>query len=173
MFDDLACRINLSTSSTFRTARDAARTARNFVKDQPDGRMLARVRAALDKKPDALLISAYLQHFRTVQEIGKLCHDRNIPFLLGGPMFNIQATADAWRRTLGLLAILGAEADHSVNGILEALVSGGNLLQYPGVMLPDGRRSAAAPPLRNLDDESRVPVVEMRVLQRHRLCLRS
>jgi len=143
--------VNLSTSSTFRIVRDSARKARSYFKDKPDPKVIARVTKALTEKPDILLISAYLQHFQTVQKIGKICREKNVPLLLGGPMFNIDGTAEAWRKTPGLHALVGAEADHSVVDIVNALLKGGDLLRFPGVLLPDGRKSSGAPPLRNLD----------------------
>ena len=149
--DDVARRVHLSTSVAFRSVRDTARSVRAFVKDRPDGRVLARVRTAIAAKPDILLISAYLQHFRTVQDIGRLCKAAGIPFLLGGPLFNIAGTAEAWRHTPGLSAIVGAEADHTVTDIVTAVLAGEDLMGFAGITLPSGERSTKAPPLRNLD----------------------
>ena len=150
--DHFQRRVHLSTLPAFRGARDALRAARHTVRNRPDGRVLARVRAALAEGTDAVLISAYLQHHATVREIGRLCGRAGVPLLLGGPMFNVRGTADAWRDVPGLAAIVGAEADLSAPAIVEAVIARGDLLRFPGVTLPDGRRSRTAPPLRPLDE---------------------
>lgn len=153
--DHLARRIHLSTSPTFRQLRDAARRMRFWWRNQPHPRVLREARSALDAKPDILLLSAYLQHYRTVIELGKLAKARNVPFLLGGPVFNFAGTADAWRDIPGLTAIVGSEVDLSLPKLVEATCRNDNLLAFDGVVLPDGRKSRPAPPLRALD---RVPV---------------
>jgi radical SAM superfamily enzyme YgiQ (UPF0313 family) len=104
----------------------------------------------LQQKPAAILLSAYLQHFHTVVEIGKLAAAQGVPLLLGGPMFNQPGTAEAWRSIPGLTAIVGAESDVLVPDIVAAAIAGDDMLQFAGVMLPDGRHSVAAPPLRAL-----------------------
>ena len=150
--DHVQRRIHLSTAPGFRATRDALRALRHRARHRPDGRVLARVREALAAGTDAVLLSAYLQHDATVREIGRLCEGAGVPLLLGGPMFNLGGVADAWRDVPGLAAIVGAEADLSAPAMLDALVSGGDLLRFPGVTLPDGRRSGRAPPLRPLDE---------------------
>lgn len=67
-------------------------------------------------------------------------------------MFNIPNTAKAWSALPGLTAVVGAESDTSIADMVETLCAGGDLLRFPGVVLPDGRRSPKAPPLRPLDD---------------------
>lgn len=74
-----------------------------------------------------------------------------MPVLLGGPMFNLSEVAEAWRGIPGLTALVGAEADRDVPEIVEAACAGGDLLDFPGVALPDGTCSPPAPPLRELD----------------------
>jgi radical SAM superfamily enzyme YgiQ (UPF0313 family) len=76
---------------------------------------------------------------------------RGIPVLLGGPMFNVAGVAEAWRSLPGLAGIVGAEADRDLPELVEALCEGRDIGRFPGVTLPDGSRSSAAPPLRDLD----------------------
>ncbi|MEM9257168.1 MAG: radical SAM protein [Pseudomonadota bacterium] len=101
---------------------------------------------------DIVLLSCYLQHFRTVTEIGKIAAKKGVPVLVGGPVFNIPGTADAWRRLPGVSAVVGAESDLSVSDLVAAVIAKRDLLEFPGVVLPDGRASSSAPPLRQLDD---------------------
>jgi radical SAM superfamily enzyme YgiQ (UPF0313 family) len=72
--------------------------------------------------------------------------------VLGGPVFNMQSTSEAWRLLPGLTAIIGAESDLVLPQILQAVRSNSDLLVFDGVLLPDGRRSRPALPLRDLDE---------------------
>ncbi len=106
---------------------------------------------ALEQRPDAILLSAYFQHFETVREIGRLAKAAGVPLLLGGPAFNDTEAAEHWRRIPGLHALVGAEVDLSLPGIVSALCAGEDLLQFDGVTLPDGHSSPPAKPLRQLN----------------------
>lgn len=163
--DHISRRIHLSTSPAFRDLRNLARHARQTFRNRPDPRILSRVKQAIAQGADIVLISAYLQHFETVRRIGQLCVAAGVPLVLGGPIFNMRSTADAWRSLPGLRAIVGAEADLSVPDIVQAVLNGGNMLSFPGVTLPDGRSSDRAPPLRNLDD---IPFADFRDFPWHR-----
>jgi anaerobic magnesium-protoporphyrin IX monomethyl ester cyclase len=163
--DHLARRIHLSTWAPFRGVRNAARRMRAWWINRPQPRVLREAAAALDRKPDVVLLSAYLQHYPTVVEIGKLAEVRAIPLILGGPVFNMSETADAWRKVPGLAAIVGGEADLMFPDLIETACARGDLLAFDGVTLPDGRRSSTAPPLRALD---RVPVPDFTDFPWHR-----
>jgi radical SAM superfamily enzyme YgiQ (UPF0313 family) len=117
--------------------------------------MLHEIVKLLDTGPDIILLSAYLQHYPIVTEIGKLAKTRGIPVVLGGPMFNLPQTAGAWRQIPGLAAIVGNESELVLPQIVDTVCSGGDLLEFAGITLPDGRRSRPAMPLRDLD---RAPV---------------
>jgi anaerobic magnesium-protoporphyrin IX monomethyl ester cyclase len=151
VLDHWARRLHLSTWSPVRPIRDTARSMRAWWTNRPHPRVLQETARALEHKPDVLMLSAYLQHYPTVVEIGKLARAAGVPLLLGGPMFNIAETGEAWRTVPGLAAIVGAEADQTIPAIVKAVASGGNLLRFDGVVLPDGRRSSPAKPLRELD----------------------
>ncbi len=153
--DHLARRVHLSTWGPFQSARDAARTARAWWADRADPRVVGIAAAAIAERPDIVLLSAYMQHYPTAVEIGKLAALRGIPMLVGGPMFNIREAVPAWLKIPGLVAIVGSEVDLILPRIVEAACSGEDLLQFDGVTLPDGRFSSPAPPLRKLDE---VPV---------------
>lgn len=154
-WDQLQRRVHLSTHPTLRWLRDGARRTRAWLQNRPQPRVLAEVARALDQQPSAILLSAYLQHYPTVVAIGRMAAARGVPLLLGGPMFNQPETADAWRDLPGLTALVGAEADLAIPDIVATAIAGGDLLQFGGVVLPDGTKSRGAPPLRPLED---VPV---------------
>jgi radical SAM superfamily enzyme YgiQ (UPF0313 family) len=97
------------------------------------------------------LISAYLEHHSTVCAIGRLAASRGIPLLVGGSVFNLDGPAQAWCRIPGVTAVIGAECDLSIPGIVRTALDGADLLKFPGVTLPTGEESPAASPLRDLD----------------------
>lgn len=144
-------RLHLSGMASALPARDILRGARAAWRDRPDGITIRRIHDALDAGPDVILLSAYLMHYNVVRKIAADAKKRNIPVVVGGPMFNITATAEHWRTLPGVIAIVGAEADLSISKIVETVRSGGDLLQFRGVTLADGRTSQAAQPLRPLD----------------------
>jgi anaerobic magnesium-protoporphyrin IX monomethyl ester cyclase len=150
-FDHLARRIHLSTSPPLQGARNALRAGRHWWLNRPHPRVLRETAKALAGKPDVLLLSAYLQHNATVREIGKLAQAAGVPMLLGGPMFNIEPTAEQWLTVPGLTALVGGEVDLTLPDMVNTLLRGEDLLRFSGVMLPDGRRSNPMPPLRTLD----------------------
>lgn len=150
-FEDLMRRVHLSTNPWLQTARTLAHRAYIWRTERAHPVVASEVRKELEKKPDVLLLSAYLNHFSSVTEIAKIAQEMKIPVLLGGPMLNLPATADVWRNIPGVTAVIGAESDVSIGDMVETVIRGGDLLAFPGVMLPDGRTSGVAPPFRRLD----------------------
>lgn len=149
--DHLQRRIHLSTFAPLRAARDGLRRARDWYRNRPHPRVLSEVAKALRDKPDAILLSAYLQHHSTVREVGKLARDAGVPLVLGGPAFSQPGTIEAWRTIPGLSLIAGAESDLMLPSLISTLLDKGDLTAFPGVTLPEGPVRPAAPPLRNLD----------------------
>lgn len=149
--DQLKRRLHLSTNPSLRWIRDYGRATRSRWHERAHPRVLAEVAKALRQRPAAILLSAYLQHYRTVEAIGRIAAEQGIPLILGGPMFNQPETAEVWRKLPGVTAIVGAEADLNVAEIVSAIINDQDPLQFTGVVLPDGRRSPPAPPLRALD----------------------
>ncbi len=150
--DHWARRIHLTDITPLLGIRDTLRSLRAARIEAAHPRVVAEVERGLAKAPDVVLVSAYLQHRPSVEKIATRAQERGIPFLLGGPMFNLSEVAQAWQDIPGLSAVVGAEADRSLPDILETLCSGGDLTRHPGVVLPDGRAGPASKPLRNLDD---------------------
>ncbi|RVU17185.1 B12-binding domain-containing radical SAM protein [Methylobacterium oryzihabitans] len=151
MVDHVKRRVHLSDWQPFLGLRDGLRRLRHWSNEKPHPVVLREVGRALDGRPDIVLLSAYLQHYNSVREIGRLAAARGTPVLLGGPMFNVAGVADAWCDLPGIAGVVGAEADLSVPDIVEAVCDRGDLTRFPGVTLPGGTRSEAARPLRNLD----------------------
>ena len=149
--DDIKRRLHLTTSPVLKSVRDIARSIHYWRDEKPHPRVIEQARLELDKKPEVLLLSAYLQHYNTVVRLAQLAQQRNIPVLLGGPMFNIAGTAELWRRIPGITAVAGAEADSTIGTMVDALCNGDDMLQYSGVTVADGRNSDIAPPMRELD----------------------
>jgi len=150
--DHVQRRIHLSSLPAFLRIRDGLRETCNWYKERPHPVVLREIAKVLEEPPDIILLSAYLQHFATVREIGRLAAVKGVPVLLGGPMFNLVETAEAWRKLPGVTAVVGAEADRTVCDLVCAVCSGGDIAAFAGVVLPDGTRSQTAPPLRNLND---------------------
>lgn len=151
LMDHVKRRVHLSTLPMFRLSRDALRAARGWVNERPHPTVLREVARALEQGFDILLLSAYLQHYDTVGQLGKLARDRGVPVLLGGPMFNIADVAKAWSGLSGLAGVVGAEVDRDLCDLVEAVCEGRDISVFPGVTMPDGSRNTAARPLRNLD----------------------
>ena len=124
--DDFKRRLHLTTSPLLKQVRDVARSVYYWRDEKPHPRVIEHTRRELDKQPDVLLMSAYLQHYNTVVEIAALARERNIPVLLGGPMFNIEGTAELWRAIPGVSVVVGAEVDGNIGEMVEALCSRGN-----------------------------------------------
>ncbi|MCK5829450.1 MAG: B12-binding domain-containing radical SAM protein [Methylococcales bacterium] len=150
-FEHFKRSLHLSNQPRLIWIRNIARKLRIYWISRPQPVVIRETKKALDTQPDILLLSAYLQHYRTVVRLGYLAKERNIPFLLGGPVFNLQKTTEAWLNIPGLTAIVGGEVDLSLPSIVKAVVQGDDLLQFNGIILPNGQRSAPALPLRDLD----------------------
>lgn len=150
-FDHLRRRIHLSDWQPFVRVRDGLRKLETHRVERAHPIVLREVRKALAAPPDAILVSAYLQHFESVAAIGALARGKDVPLVVGGPMFNLPEVADAWRRITGVTAVVGAEVDRSLPDILEAVCAKGHVESFAGVTLPDGKRSNPAKPLRDLD----------------------
>lgn len=150
--DDIKRRLHLTTSPVLKTVRDIARSIHYWRDEKPHPGVIEHARRELDKNPEILLLSAYLQHYNTVVALARLARERNIPVLLGGPMFNVEGTAELWRRIPGVTAVAGAEVDSNIGSMVDVLCKGGDMLQYAGITIADGRSSDTAPPMRTLDD---------------------
>jgi radical SAM superfamily enzyme YgiQ (UPF0313 family) len=150
--DHIKRRVHLSDWRPFVGLRDVLRRLETVRVERTHPVVLREIHKALKNRPDAILVSAYLQHFNSVTAISRLAQERGVPLILGGPMFNLAEVADEWRRIPGVSAIVGAEVDRDLPDIIDALCSGEDTHAFRGVMLPDGRPTTPARPLRRLDE---------------------
>ena len=156
-FDQVKRRVHMSETPALRIPRNLARSTYYAWTEYPHPTVIREVGRALEDGPDIVLLSAYFQHFRTVQKIGRLALDKQVPVLLGGPMFNNSAAAEAWRQIPGLHGVVGAELDLGISEVVSAVCKGESLKGFPGITLPSGEKTRPAPPLRELD---RVPMAD-------------
>ncbi|WP_159974512.1 B12-binding domain-containing radical SAM protein [Roseobacter cerasinus] len=152
LLDHMKRRIHLSDTLDFARLIEPLRAVRAAWSERPHSGVLDEFDRSLDRRYDVVLLSAYLQHFRTVEQIGLRASRRKVPVLVGGPMFNLEDVAEAWRYLPGVSAVVGAEVDRALPDIVRTLLDGGDLTEHPGVVVPDGRPMRKALPLRNLDD---------------------
>ncbi|MFW5881422.1 MAG: B12-binding domain-containing radical SAM protein [Roseicyclus sp.] len=151
LWDHLHRRVRLSDYRAVKWLRDRARAPREWLAGRPRAAVLSAVEHALADGADAVLLSAYLEHFHTVRGIGRIAARAGVPVLLGGPMFNLPGVAEEWRSLPGVSAIVGGEVEFQLAEMVAALAAGESLARFPGVTLPDGTRGAPAAPLRPLD----------------------
>lgn len=151
LVDHARRRVHLSDWPPFLGLRDILRRLHTTRIERVHPVVLREIRKALATPPDAILISAYLQHFNSVGAIAELAQVRGVPVVLGGPMFNLPEVAEEWRQIPGVSAVVGAEVDRDLPDLIETLCRKADPLAFAGVVLPDGRRSPAARPLRHLD----------------------
>lgn len=154
--DQAIRRIYFATHPALISSHDALRIARSRWISRPNPMVLKETTHAIEeRRPDVLLLSAYLEHFPSVVALGRVAAERGVPLLLGGPMFNVEQVAREWLDVPGVTAVVGAEVDLSLPELVATAVDGGDLTRFPGVMLPDGRKGPPAKPLQEL---GRLPV---------------
>jgi radical SAM superfamily enzyme YgiQ (UPF0313 family) len=132
--------------------RDVLAAGRRSWVTRADPRLIEEASRVMNElRPDVVLLSAYLDFHAAVRRIAEVARSRGVPVLLGGPAFNMPEVAKEWLDIPGLTAINAAEVDHSLPELVGAVLRGDDLATFPGVYLPDGRRSPTAPPLERLD----------------------
>ncbi len=157
--DQVQRRVYFSTNPAMEWSRRSMRKLRSWWVTRPHARVLDMVSKAMDQGPDIVLLSAYLNHYPSCVEIGKLAQSKKVPVLLGGPVFNIDSITDEWLHLPGITAFVGGEMDRALPDLVRDVVAGKDLLGHPGVFYPDGRRSPVPPPLKDL---SSLPVPDFR-----------
>jgi radical SAM superfamily enzyme YgiQ (UPF0313 family) len=95
--------------------------------------MLEELDRALDNKPSAILISAYLDHYEMCKVIGQKAKEKGIPVLLGGPFFNLDRVTKQWLGLEGINAIVGGEVEFELVNIVKELIAGKDLSGRAGV----------------------------------------
>jgi len=153
IIDDIKRRVHHTDAPFLIKIRDLARFFYRKSRERPHpGILKGLIKDIQVKKPDVILLSAYLQHFKSIKRICKYAESQGIPVVLGGPMFNIPDVADSWRKLDGLTAIVGGEMDTKLPDIVEAVCSGNDMSVIDGVIATTSSATMeAAAPLRPLD----------------------
>ena len=149
----LRYRSAISRNKTIRWVRNKLAARRLPSTRTATRRVLEHLEPQLAKKPDVILISAYLMYYDLCVGICRLAEARGIPVVIGGSYFNQPSVARAWLSIPGLTAIVGAEAEPIVSKLVEAVTSDDAdcLVGMPGVWIPDAPDPRPAPPLAKLD----------------------
>jgi anaerobic magnesium-protoporphyrin IX monomethyl ester cyclase len=155
-WDQLERRVFFSSHPGVEWARERVVQMRSWWLRRPHPRMIQEAERALELPYDVVLLSSYVDHYEICKEIARLANAKNIPVLLGGPVFNVEEVVNEWLAVPGITAIYGGEADVALADVVSDLAGGGDLTRHPGIFLPDGRRGPHAPPLLRLD-QLRVP----------------
>ena len=99
---------------------------------------------------DVVLVSAYLDHFLSVQAICEVASSEGIPVVLGGPAFNHPNTVKEWISVPGLSAIVGAEVESTIHEITRKAIDRKSLQSIPGVYTEANVEEFVRPPLNDL-----------------------
>jgi hypothetical protein len=113
--------------------------------------IVAETARCLDEGFDIVLVSSYLMYHRHCVAIGKLCRERGVPMIIGGPYFAAADVAREWIDAPGLSALVGGEVEPHLCEIVDHVVAGKPVDHIPGVWRNNGVLSLDAPPLVDLD----------------------
>jgi len=148
--DHLMRRVYFSTHPMVVRFHDEMRRIYARGAGKPHPKLLGELdRILRDRKPDVILVSAYLDHRPSVEAIGARAATAGIPVLLGGPVFNHPRIAEEWRDIPGVTAIFGGEAEEDLPAICDDLIAGRSPLAEG--IVREGR-PLLAPRLATLDD---------------------
>src|SRR5689334_19312789 len=136
-WDQVQRRVFFSTHPATVAAHERVRAVRARRISKPHPKVLEEAAHVLEaRRPDVLLLSAYLEQRPSVEALASLAAAHGVPVILGGPVFNIPQVAEAWLGIPGLTAIVGAEVDLTLADLVRTAVEGGDLAEHPGVLLP-------------------------------------
>lgn len=151
--DHLERRLYFSTHPVLVRFHDGMRRVYKRRMGAPHPRLLEALdRILSERRPDIVLVSAYLDHRPSVEAIAARARAVGIPVVLGGPVFNHPEIAKAWDGIGGVTAIFGGEAEDSLVEICDDLIAG-RALSADGIM--GAGVTSAAPRLQSLE---RLPI---------------
>lgn len=104
----------------------------------------------VEEKYDAVFVSSYLMYHHLCERIGRLCKDRDVPMLVGGPYFAQPEVRKEWLGLTGLTGLVGGEVELQLGEITRAIINRESLDHFPGIWTNDAEKPNA-PPLQNLD----------------------
>lgn len=144
-------RIYFSTHPLIQAWHERLRASHAHYQHRPHAPTLQLLEQRLKTNPpDIILLSAYLDHYPTVEWIGQQAAQYQVPVLLGGPAFSYPQTIQAWSQLTGITAIFAGEADLVIADLVQAILTGGDLSAWEGVNT-GAKPSSIAQPLAALD----------------------
>ncbi|PWQ93897.1 B12-binding domain-containing radical SAM protein [Leucothrix arctica] len=153
--DQLMRRLYFSGNPVMRLSRDFLREQLAKRNTKPHPKMLSELDKAIEKKPSAILISAYLDHFEMCKIIGEKAKKQGVPVLLGGPFFNLDRVTKQWLGLEGINAIVGGEVEFELVDIVKDMLAGKDLSDHEGVFTI--RQNTEVQPLLPLQQLNRLP----------------
>ena len=126
-------RTGVSQNPVVRRIRKAYATRASSKLARSKNEVSAEVARRIDSGIDVVLVSTYLMYHPHCVEIGKLCQERGIPLVVGGPYFHAQEVATEWLTLPGLSALIGAEVEPHLCEIVRRVLAGESAGSLPGV----------------------------------------
>lgn len=142
---------SVSTNSLVHRARAALATLHGPKLARSGDTVAAEFERRIGRsRPDAVFVSTYLMYMPLVTQLAAICKRMAVPMLVGGPYFAEQSVAADWLKIDGLKGLVGGEVEPYLPDIFNAIVTGQELSQFPGVQT-SGKPFNPAPPLKELD----------------------
>lgn len=142
-----------------RHGRDRLRNALTPRSDSVRQRIVSGFIGAMADRPDVVLISAYTIYHAAVRDIARVCSERGVPLIIGGPYFNEPSVARHWLALDGVSAVVAGEAEPFIADMVTAAASGSSLSNFPGTYTDLESLQRPAAPLVPL---SRTPIPDYR-----------
>jgi Radical SAM superfamily len=142
----------VTPSRTIRRMRRAAAEAVRSSNGRDEEVIVAYASEMLEERPDVVMLSTYTMYEATCAALAKLCHQHDIPVLVGGNYFVAQQIVQRWLRIEGVTAIYSGEPENELVALAEALAAREDVSGFAGVSVPGQAVAKPAPPLRNLDE---------------------
>ncbi|MEP1354226.1 MAG: radical SAM protein [Tateyamaria sp.] len=139
----------MTSNPAIRKVRDRMASTISPTRTDEHAATIDEVSKRLEQDSDFLLISAYSMYFDVVKLIAGVAQQKNVPVLVGGPMFTVPQVTEAWLKIPGVSAIYAGEADTKIEEIIAATCS--PTVKMSGLYRRSDDMGPAAPPLTNLD----------------------
>src|SRR5690606_17969993 len=114
--------------------------------------ILEAVEAALQRKPDIVLISAYTMYVDVCAAIAARCSELRIPVIAGGNSFVIPEIAERWANMEGISVVFSGEPEPVLHELVCRVCRGEDVTDMAGVYAPEKRTDYTSTPLKTLDD---------------------
>ncbi len=126
-------RTGVSRNPVVRQVRKSYATRARSKLARSKNEVVAEVVRLLDSGIDIVLVSTYLMYHPHCAAIGRLCEERGIPLVVGGPYFHAPEVATEWLTLPGLSALIGAEVEPHLCEIVRRVLDGESAGSLPGV----------------------------------------